>query len=145
LGNEGVVVENLGEINSLLNRTGLKLGKAMRKGLLEGAEPIRVDAGRLARANISGLRRTSTFAGPAPWSIQKKGQTIHEVYIVPKERGKRGNRTDEDRRRADVFVHLMYSRSYDPALARNEPRLRAFVDNWLGSVTTQFNSIGRVA
>ncbi len=138
-GNEGVVVENLGEINSLLNRSGLKVAKAMRRGLVEGAEPIRVDAGRLSRANISGLRRTSGFAGPAPWSIQKKGQTIHEVYVAPKERGKRGGRTDGDRRRATKFVELMYGRSYEPALARNEPRLRLFVDKWLGSVTTEFN------
>lgn len=145
MGNEGVIVENLGEINTLLNRTGLKMGKAMRKGLLEGVEPIRVEAGRLSRARISGLRRTSGFGGAAPWSIQKKGQTIHEVYVVPKEKGKRSGRTEGDRRRADKFVELMYSRSYEPALARNEPRLRVFVDKWLGSVTTEFNSIGRAA
>jgi hypothetical protein len=133
-----VFVENLGEINRLINQTGLKVGTAMRKGLLEAGEPIRVDAGRLARSRISGLRRTSTFGSPAPWSIQKVGQTIHEVYIVPKQKGIKGRKTPGQDRRAFKFVELMYSRSYDPALARNAERTRVYVDNWIGRVTREF-------
>lgn len=142
-----VVVYNLGEINSAINATGLKIGVAMRKGLLEGAEPIRVDAGRLSRSRISGLRRTSGFARVAPWSIQKKGQTIHEVYVVPKERGIRGHKTEGEQRRADKFVELMYGRAYDPALAQNSARTRAYVDNWIGKVTAEFSALnsGRAA
>ena len=136
-----VFVSNLGEINQLINKTGLKVGVAMRKGLLEAAEPIRVDAGRLARAEISGLRRTSGFGRVAPWSIQRKGQTIHEVYIVPKEKGIRGRKTAGEERRAAKFVELMYGKAYDPALARNAERTRIYVDKWIGSVTRQFSAV----
>lgn len=134
-----VYVSNLGEINTAINRTGLKVGVAMKKGLLEGAEPIRVDAGRLARADISGLRRTSHFGTPAPWSIQRIGSTIHEVYIVPKEKGLKGHKTPGQERRASKFVELMYGRSYDPALERNAERTRLYVDNWLNRVIREFD------
>lgn len=129
---DAVFVVNLPEIQQSLSRINPAVGKAARLGLREASEPVRVDAGRLARANISGLRRTSGFAGPAPWSIQKTGQTLHEVYVVPKEKGIKGRKTDGQERRAAKFVELMYSRSYEPALTRNEPRVRVTVDNWLG-------------
>ena len=133
-----VYVANLGEINAAINRTGLKVGVAMKKGLLEAAEPIRVDAGRLSRSRISGLRRTSGFARIAPWSIQKVGQTTHEVYVVPREKGIKGHKTAGEERRAAKFVELMYSRAYDPALAANAERTRVYVDNWVGRVTREF-------
>jgi hypothetical protein len=133
-----VFVSNLGEINTLINRSGLKVGVAMRKGLLQAAEPIRVDAGRLARSRISGMRRTSGFGSPAPWSIQKVGHTIHEVYIVPKEKGVKGHKTSGQEKRAAKFVEIMYGKSYDPALARNAERTRIYVDNWIGRVTREF-------
>lgn len=135
-----VIVFNLSEINTAINQTGLKIGVAMRKGLLEAAEPIRVDAGRLSRARISGLRRTSGFGRPAPWSIQKKGQTTHEVFVVPKQKGIKGHKTEGEQRRATKFVELMYSRAYDPALAQNAERTRVYVDNWIGRVTREFGA-----
>lgn len=140
-----VLVYNLGEINTAINQTGLKVGVAMRNGLLEAAEPIRIDAGRLSRSRISGLRRTSGFARVAPWSIQRVGHTIHEVYVVPKEKGIKGHKTEGEQRRATKFVELMYSRAYDPALAQNAERTRAYVDNWIGRVTTEFNTMGKAA
>ena len=133
-----VFVSNLGEINQAINRTGLKVGVAMRKGLLEAAEPIRVDAGRLSRSRISGMRRTSGFARIAPWSIQKIGHTIHEVYVVPKEKGIKGHKTPGEEKRAAKFVELMYGRAYDPALEQNAERTRVYVDNWVGRVTREF-------
>lgn len=134
-----VFVSNLGEINTAINKTGLKVGVAMRKGLLEAAEPIRIDAGRLARSRISGMRRTSGFGAPAPWSIQKVGHTIHEVYIVPKEKGIKGRKTPGQERRAAKFVEIMYGKAYDPALEQNAERTRVTVDNWIGTVTRQFS------
>lgn len=139
-GNEGVVVTNLHELNTALIKSNSLVAKAMRKGLLEGAEPIRRDAGKFSN-KLSGMERAKKK--PPPWSIQKKGQKLDEVYIVPREKGKRHNRTDGDRRRATRFVELMYGKAYEPALRENEPRLREFVDNWIGSVTTAFSE-GRV-
>jgi hypothetical protein len=128
---DAVFVVNLADIQRSVAKISPAIGKASRLGLRQVAEPIRIDAGRLARANISGLRRTSGFASPAPWSIQRAGLTLHELYIVPKQRGLRGRKTPGEERRATKFVELMYGRSYEPALKRNEGRARIAVDNWL--------------
>lgn len=132
-----VVVVNLDRINRALTLSGKMYGAAMRGALLQGAEPIRQDAGRLSILELSGMRRAKTK--PPPWSIQRKGQTVHEVYIAPKERGRHGRdtRTEGARRRAEKFVELMMGKAYEPALERNEPRLRVYVDNWLGRVTRE--------
>lgn len=132
---DAVFVVNLADIQRAVSKIDPAIAKASRLGLREVAEPIRVDAGRLARAGISGLRRTSGFAAPAPWSIQKTGLTRHELYVVPKQRGMRGRKTPGQERRASKFVELMYGRAYEPALRRNEDRARQAVDNWLDITT----------
>ncbi len=132
---EPVIVVNLAEINRNLRRSGKQVSAATHKGLLEAAEPVKRDADALSRSEISGMKRARK--SPPPWSIQKEGSTVSEVYIVPKERGKRGGRTDGDRRRATKFVELMYGRSYNPALERNRALVVQTVDNWLGRVTRE--------
>ena len=128
-----IIVEGLAEINRSLNLSGKLYAKAMHKGLLQGAEPVRQDAGRLSQTKFSGMRRAKKK--PPPWSIQRKGQTIHEVYIVPKERGNKG-RTDDPSRRPN-FTAVMLGKAYNPAFERNRPRVLAYVENWVGSVTRE--------
>jgi hypothetical protein len=136
-----LVVENLDQINKRINLSGKLYAAAMHNGLLQGAEPIRQDAGRLSQIELSGMRRAKIK--PPPWSVQRKGQTVHEVYIAPTQRGRHGGknsrdeRTDGARRRAEKFVERMMGKAYEPALERNEGRLRVYVDNWLGSVTRE--------
>ena len=127
---EMVLVEGMASINRSLKLSGPIVGKAMRLGLREAAEPIRQDAGRLSQTEISGMKRAK--AKPPPWSIQRVGQTVHEVYIAPRERGVK-SRTDRSRRRPK-FAPLMLGKAYEPALERNQVMLRATVDGWLTRV-----------
>ena len=129
---EFVLVENLGEINRALKLSGPAVFTAMKKGMLEGAEPIRRDAENLARDEISGMKRAKKK--PPPWSLQRSGETIHEVYIAPRERGIKGR--DQSSRRPN-FVGVMFGKSYNPAFEKGRPAVVAFVDNWLGRVTRE--------
>jgi hypothetical protein len=129
-----IVVLNLGEINRDLKALGPAIYKAAKIGMELGAEPIRLDAERLAQSEISGMKRAKKK--PPPWSIQRKGSTVHEVYIAPRERGLK-SRTDQSRRRPN-FVHVMFGKSYNPAFEKGRTTVFRYVDNWLGSVTREF-------
>jgi hypothetical protein len=131
-----VLVVNLDSINRDLKALGPAISKAAKAGMLQGAEPIRLDAERLAESDISGMKRAKKK--PPPWSIQRDGETIHEVYIAPRERGVK-SKTDRSRRRPN-FVGVMFDKSYDPAFERGRPGVVQFVDNWLGRVSDAFNS-----
>ncbi len=135
-----VLVVNLDTINRNLKALGPRVALAAKAGMLEGAEPIRRDAENLAREDISGMKRAKK--SPPPWSIQRVGQTIHEVYVAPRERGVK-SKTDPSRRRPN-FVGVMFGKSYDPAFEHGKPAVVAFVDKWLGTVSAEFNSSTRV-
>ncbi len=123
----GVYIENLAEIERDLKKAGPLIAKAQNQGLLEGAQPIRREAEQLARDEISGMKRAKKK--PPPWSIQRVGQSIHEVYIAPKERGIKGR---DPRSRRPNFVGVMFGKSYNPALEHGLPMLTRSVENWLG-------------
>ncbi len=133
-----VLVVNLDLINKNLKALGPAVYAAAKAGMLEGAEPIRSDAERLAESEISGMRRAKKK--PPPWSLQRDGETIHEVYIAPRERGVK-SKTDRSRRRPN-FVTVMFDKSYDPAFEKGRPAVVQFVDNWLGRVADSFNTGG---
>ncbi len=133
-----VLVVNLDLINKNLKALGKAQMKAAKAGMLEGAEPIRADAERLAESDISGMKRAKKK--PPPWSLQRDGQTVHEVYIAPRERGVK-SKTDPRRRRPN-FVTVMFDKSYDPAFEKGRPGVVQFVDNWLGRVNNAFNTGG---
>ncbi len=135
-----VLVVNLDTINRNLKALGPAVQIAARKGMLEGAEPIRKDAEDLARSDISGMKRAKK--SPPPWSLQREGATIHEVYIAPVERGVK-SKTDPSRRRPN-FVGVMFGKSYDPAFEKGKAGVVVFVDKWLTGVSTAFNSSGGI-
>lgn len=128
-----ILVENLDKINRSLARSGPLVAKAQRMGLREAAQPVRLDAERLARSEISGMRRSRKQ--PPPWSEQRIGQTVHEIYIAPRQRGVK-SRTDRSRRRPN-FAVLMLGKSYEPALERNQVLVRNTVDAWLGRIVRE--------
>lgn len=130
---EMIVVEGMANINRALARSGPLVYKAMKTGLREAAEPIRQDAERLSQTEISGMRRAKRK--PPPWSLQRTGQTIHEVYIAPRQRGVK-SRTDPRLRRPN-FAVLMLGKAYEPALERNQVLVRNTVDAWLGRVVRE--------
>lgn len=129
-----VVVTGFTELERDLKATGPALFKAMRSGLRQAAEPVRVDAGRLSQTRISGMKRSKKK--PPPWSVQKIGQNTKEVYMVPREKGARA-KTGASRRRPN-FAAIMLSRAYDPALERNRTRILRQVDLTIGAVTREF-------
>ena len=134
-----VYVQGLDQINKAISASPKAYSKAMHKGLLEAAEPVRKDADQLSLSGLSGMKRAK--ATPPPWSIQRKGQTIHEVYVAPNERGYKGkNRAGQpgySAERSRKFRELMMGKSYEPALERNRERVVVIVDKWLGSVTRE--------
>jgi hypothetical protein len=85
-----VYVANLDKINRSITLSGKMYAAAMHGALLQGAEPIRQDAGRLSQLELSGMKRAKVH--PPPWSVQRKGQTVHEVYIAPTQRGRHGGK-----------------------------------------------------
>ncbi len=130
---EMILIEGLASINRSLKMSGPLVANGLRLGMREAAEPVKRDADRLSRSGLSGMKRASK--SPPPWSVQKIGQTQHEVYIKPTQRGLRGrSRSAGENRRASKFVELMYGRSYDPALDRNRGLVRAIVDAQLSRV-----------
>ncbi len=131
-----VIISNLDVITRQLKALGPAVFTAAKKGMLEGAEPIRRESEQLAQDEISGMKRAKKK--PPPWSIQRDGETVHEVYIAPKERGVK-SKTDPSRRRPN-FVGVMFGKSYDPAFEHGKPAVVAFVDQWLNTVSGEFNS-----
>lgn len=132
-----VLVINLDVIERQLKALGPAVYTAAKLGMLEGAEPIRRDAENLARDEISGMKRAKKK--PPPWSLQRDGVSLHEVYIAPVERGVK-SKTDPSRRRSN-FVGVMFGKSYDPAFEKGKPGVVAFVDKWLTTVSGEFNSV----
>ena len=124
-----IFVTNMDEINRNLKLSGPLVANAMRRGLRDAAEPVRQDAGRLSQTKLSGMKRAKVK--PPPWSVQRTGQTVHEVYIAPTQRGRRFFRTDGDRQRAGKFVEAMLGRAYEPALERNRTLVLKSVDAWV--------------
>ncbi len=127
-----VLVENLGEINRALKLSGPGVFTAMKKGMLEGAEPIRADAQSLAEG-LTGMSRKRN----SDWGLQRSGETIHEVYIAPVERGNKNRIDANPSRRRPKFVEIMFGRSYEPALERGTPALITFTDNWVSKVVKE--------
>lgn len=129
-----VIVSGFSQLERDLKATNPALLKAMRAGLLEAVQPIKRDADRLSRSEISGMKRAKKK--PPPWSLQKVGQTTREVYMVPTEKGARARRDSKLRR--PNFAVLMLGRSYDPALEQNRVRVLNTVDHVIGTVTRTF-------
>lgn len=87
---------------------------------------VEQDAEMLARGTISGLGRN---LGRAPdWSAMRSRVTPSLVYVVPQQRGVRGNGP----RRRRNFAPLLLNRAMRPALQRKRPevlrRYQALVD-----------------
>ena len=134
-----VEVVNLDELNRAINLSGKLYAAAMHKGLLQAAEPVKQDADSLAGENFSGMKREKT---QPTWQIQRKGQTIHEVYVAPT-RGRGGNKKIKfgdpgySAARSEKFRNMMMGKSYEPALERNRARVVATVEQWIGVVTRE--------
>lgn len=109
-----VIVNGLTQIQRDLAKSGPTVGKAMREGLRESAEPVAEIAEHLSLTRIRRMRRSPE------WAVTRTGITRSAVYIVPKERGVRTRGGDDPRRRRNL-VALMMGRSFEPALTAGGP------------------------
>lgn len=103
-------VRGFREVQRTLARAPRDLRLEIRRELRAVAEPVRLDAERLARENI---RRIGI-----PWSQMRVGVTQKVVYIAPKQRGVK-SRTDRRLRRPNL-ADLLMGRAMEPAGLQNE-------------------------
>lgn len=117
-----VRVEGFRDLQRAFKLADETLAREFRDELREAAEPVRLDAERLAVAGIPKI-------GLA-WSRMRVGVTQTSVYVAPKQRG---TRTSLPSRRPNL-ADLLLGRAMVPALKRNEPRVVEAVDDLLGRI-----------
>lgn len=122
-----VIVTGLAQIQRDLAKSGPAVGKAMRLGLREAADPVAQAAEQLSLAQIRRMPRSPQ------WAETRIGITRQAVYIVPKQRGVRTRNPFDSRRRPNL-VGLMMGRSFEPALATMEPVVESRVSALIGEV-----------
>jgi hypothetical protein len=138
-----IAVRGLKELNQLLAKAGPEIAKRARASAREVAEPVRVDAERLARSQISGIRRqvfSSAVSLPTvgrsrsrlqairpDWSRMRIGVTRTLVYVAPV---MRGHKTGPLRR--PNLKPLLLGEAMEPALELHadelEQRIAEHVD-----------------
>lgn len=125
-------VRGFRELQRALKRAPRDLRLEIRHTLRDVAEPVRLDAERLARENI---RRIGV-----PWSQMRTGVTQKVVYIAPKQRGVK-SRTDRRLRRPNL-ADLLMGRAMEPAGVRNEALVEARLEVALDIVGQRWETVG---
>lgn len=125
-----VAVRGLRELELLFAAAGRDSKKALKKALLEVAEPVRREAETLAVEQI----RNMTI----PWSRMRIGVTTKSVYIAPRKRGVKSHNPFDPRRRPNL-VGLMLERSMEPALEGNRREIEHGMERLFEQVANNFN------
>jgi hypothetical protein len=103
---EGVEVQGLRDFYRALGTLERGTQAALRQGLLEGAEPVRVRAQSLAASQIRNMT--------SDWSKMKVGATAAAlVYVAPKARRKGGSKRPN-------LAGLLMKRAMRPALRQKQ-------------------------
>lgn len=131
---ELIEIENFPALAKALADTGPAVRKALRKGLVELAQPIARDATRFAIENISGIGREKT----SHWEDMRVGvaRGFSLVYVAPRQRGVKG-RGDLPGRRPG-FADTLRDRAMAPAVDANEESLIAGADGIVNAVTGRY-------
>lgn len=115
----GIEVEGLRELQRGLAELDVGVQQALKRGLLGGAEPIRVSAESLAHSEIPGMARQRA----AHWEGMRLGTQGPLLYLAPASRGARR----PEMRRSNL-ASLLLGRAMEPAAAANEERLTVVVE-----------------
>jgi hypothetical protein len=118
---KGIVVAGLADLNKAFSVADKETQKEFRQALRAAAEPVKVDAERLARVRIRKI-------GP-DWSRMRVGTTRKSVYVAPKQRSTK----DRSRRRKNLF-DLLLNQAMEPALDMNVREVEDKVDDALRTV-----------
>lgn len=126
-----VRVEGLRDLQRAFKIADAAESKGLRRTLREVAEPVKLDAERLAVDTIPRIG--------FPWSRMRVGVTQTSVYIAPRERGKR-SRGNPALRRPNL-KGLLLDRAMEPALQQDTPLVVAAVDRMLATVGRQWEEV----
>lgn len=121
-----VAVRGLRDLERAFKLAGKQTAKEMRVVLAEIAEPVRLEAQRLARSEISGLRKRSGFAAIAPWAQMRTGVTQRYIYVAPKQHGTFTKRNPQRYARPNL-KQLLLGKAMDPALDHKLPLIESRV------------------
>ncbi len=106
-----VSVRGLVELNRALKAADKTTRAEFRLGFRKVAEPVRLEAERLALSDITRITE--------PWARMRTGVTTKAVYVAPRQRGIKSGRGDDPKRRPK-FADLLITRSLVPALERKQ-------------------------
>lgn len=111
-----IQVEGVREVQQAFARVDIGSRRELQKELAVAAEPARVEAERLAVANITNMTER--------WSEVKLGVTTKSVYIAPRARRRGGSGR---RNLAGLLLH----QSLLPAAHGKETEIRGRLEVWL--------------
>lgn len=116
-----LAVAGLAELQRAFKAAENQLDTEFATGAKQVAEPVRVDAERLA---VAGIPRIGV-----PWSRMRVGVTTRSVYVAPEKRGSR-----IPQRRRPNLADLLLGRAMEPALQQNEGQVLAGFERILDNV-----------
>lgn len=128
-------VEGLGELRRATSRLSRDFGRGIREALEAAGEPVRQDASNLALNRISGMQR-----GRVPWHRMRIGVTRSIVYVAPEQRGVKGGRVGDRRRRPRLKTPMLEKALY-PAVEQNRDKIAGEVN---AEVTALFRAWSRL-
>ncbi len=111
-----LVVKGERELVRAFNLAAPEMRRRFRASLRDIARPVKDEAERLARDDISGLARSKKR-----WWKMRIGVSTNLVYVAPVQRGLKG-RGDLPGRRPN-FADLMLDKAMEPALADHEGQI----------------------
>jgi hypothetical protein len=117
-----VRVSGLRELQIGLKKADAELGRNLRTTLKAVAEPVRLDAERLAVSQIRNMTPR--------WAMMRTGGTNNVIYVAPKSHRRRGSPRPN-------LAMLLVDRALDPALDHNEPVVVAGIELMLDNLISR--------
>lgn len=127
---ETIRVQGLREMQRAFDRADKTLLSEFQVAMRTVAEPVRLDAERLAATKI---RNVLSPTADVDWWRMRTGLTRVSLYVAPFERGRLSKR-NPSRYGRRKFAGLLLEKAMEPALARNEGRAVRAVDDVLETV-----------
>lgn len=121
-------VQGLADLDKAWLVAGVEYQKSYRASLGSIAEPVRVDAERLAAGAGRGLDEGD------PWTKMRAVVRRTGVYVAPVQRGRRTRRNPQLRR--PNLAALLMDRAMQPALEGNVREVEARFDELLGGMAS---------
>jgi len=127
-----VQVTGLRDLQRAFRAADKAVNEDLRDALAEAAQPVKVDAQRLAAHNIRRMQPSSS------WARMRVGVSQTLVYVAPVERGVKGRGNNRRRRGYGTgppsFADLLMDRALEPALEHNSGRIQNRLDQMLDEV-----------